>query len=350
MDIGRPAPADLSRNILDEVIAQKALFESLAALVPDAVVHVGSDGTVVRFNPAAVRLTGIAAEHAVGTPLRDLLLTPAPDLEAAAGGNAVVDLAFRGSGARMTARIREVRAGEGFLLLIGAQQRFAELEQLKRELLSAVSHELKTPLASIKAYVATLRSNPGLDAERYTEFLSIVESQADRLARLIDDILVAGRVESGQLIRERVRIPLDTVLDRALELIPRDEQRHPVVREGTATEISGDPDRLCDLFRNLIENAVKYSPNGGPIRIAARRDTNHSVVELADRGIGIDAEDLPYIFDRFFRSDDAAARAASGSGLGLYLAQALVHAHGGAIDVRSSRGEGTTFLVRLPLR
>jgi len=226
-------------------------------------------------------------------------------------------------------------------------RRIDEIEQLKNELVSTVSHELKTPLAAIKAYTATLRQNPELFAEKREEYLRIIEEQADRLSRLIEDLLLVTRVEAGQLLRRRTTIPLDAILDEALAEIHFDTERYPVVRETGAALVSGDPDRLRDLFRNLIENAIKYSPEGGTITIRAREERDATVIEVSDCGIGISAEDLPYVFERFYRVDSAVVDAAGGSGLGLYIARAIVRAHGGKIHAHSEPGRGTTFAISL---
>jgi signal transduction histidine kinase len=235
-------------------------------------------------------------------------------------------------------------------LEIDAMRRIDEIEQLKNELVSTVSHELKTPLAAIKAYTATLRQNPELFAEKREEYLRIIEEQADRLSRLIDDLLLVTRVEAGQLLRRRTTIPLDAVLDEALAEIHFDTKRHPVLRETGNALVSGDPDRLRDLFRNLIENAIKYSPEGGAIAIRAREEADGTIVEVSDSGIGISGDDLPYVFERFYRANSEAVEAAGGSGLGLYIARAIVRAHGGKIHAKSESGRGTTFTVSLPNR
>ncbi|HEX5274663.1 MAG TPA: HAMP domain-containing sensor histidine kinase [Candidatus Rubrimentiphilum sp.] len=229
-------------------------------------------------------------------------------------------------------------------------RRIDEIEQLKNELVSTVSHELKTPLAAIKAYTATLRQNPGLFVEKREEYLRIIEEQADRLSRLIDDLLLVTRVEAGQLLRRRATVTLDAVLDEALAEIHFDTKRHPVIRETGGASVSGDPDRLRDLFRNLIENAIKYSPEGGTIAIRAHEEADATIVEVSDCGIGISDDDLPYVFERFYRADSEAVEAAGGSGLGLYIARAIVRAHGGKIVARSESGRGTTFTVSLHKR
>lgn len=229
-------------------------------------------------------------------------------------------------------------------------QRIDEIEQLKNELVSTVSHELKTPLAAIKAYTATLRQNPELYAEKREEYLRIVEEQADRLSRLIDDLLLVTRVEAGQLLRRRTITSVDEVLDEALAEIHFDHSHHLIERETGGAKISGDPDRLRDLLRNLIENAMKYSPKGGPIMVRARENATQTVLEVSDCGIGISADDLPYIFERFYRAESDISTAAGGSGLGLYIARAIARAHGGTIEASSEPGRGTTFTVSLPKR
>jgi two-component system, OmpR family, sensor histidine kinase BaeS len=115
-------------------------------------------------------------------------------------------------------------------------------------------------------------------------------------------------------------------------------------------ELSGDPDRLRDIFRNLLENAIKYSPHGGGLEVTVRQSAERTQIDVRDRGIGIAQEHLPYIFDRFYRAEDERTSAVGGSGLGLYIVQALVRAHGGTVDVRSDPGLGTTFTVNLPVR
>jgi two-component system phosphate regulon sensor histidine kinase PhoR len=251
--------------------------------------------------------------------------------------------------ARISAILRNDRP-ESWIVAFSPKHRVTEIEQLKNELVSTVSHELKTPLAAIKAYTATLRSNPALYEAHREEFLAVVEQQADRLSRLVDDMLLVTRVDSAQLLRRRVTVPLDQVLDEAIRDLHPDPVRHPIERRTAGVQVSGDPERLRDMLRNLLENAVKYSPSGGTISVSARCDDGVTTIQIDDRGIGIAEEHLPYIFDRFYRVQSDIAAAAGGSGLGLYIVHALVRAHGGRIDVRSTLGQGTTFVLRLPLR
>lgn len=357
MDRGRTLPADVERDLLDDLLASKALFAAVTKVVGDGVVHVDEDRRIARFSPGAEAILGFSAEHVIGASIESLLhprnaCAVCPPQEAVHAGSLVLrDSA--GEPLEVRARSIALRRGdciEGWILAFAPAQRVEEIEQLKNELVSTISHELKTPLAAIKAYSATLRANPSLYESHRNEFLGVVEQQADRLSRMVDDMLLVTRVESGLMLRRRVTAPLDTIVDEALRDLIHDPVKHPVSRRTAGIAVSGDPERLRDVFRNLLENAFKYSPGGGEVEIAAEAQGDQTVVAIRDRGIGIAEGDLPYIFDRFYRAESEDTAQAGGSGLGLYIVHALVRAHGGSIDVRSEPGAGTTFTLRLPVR
>ena len=357
MDSSRTLPADVNRDLLDELLAVKGLFAAVTQAVAEGVVQIDDELRVVRFSPGAEAILGFSGESVIGTDLDALLC----EGNAAAvctrhDGTHTHAFALRDSAGRaveVRARSVALRRGdaiEGWILAFAPARRVDEIEQLKNELVSTVSHELKTPLAAIKAYTATLRTNPSLYESHRNEFLGVVEQQADRLSRLVDDMLLVTRVESGQMLRRRVSVPLDTVIDEALRDLHHDPVRHPIERRVAGITVSGDPERLRDVFRNLLENAIKYSPNGGDIEIAAHSTDHQTVITVRDRGVGIAEADVPYIFDRFYRAHADNGASAGGSGLGLYIVHALVRAHGGTVDVLSEPGCGTTFMLRLPRR
>jgi two-component system phosphate regulon sensor histidine kinase PhoR len=359
VDISRTLPADVSRDLLDELLSFKGLFEAVTRVVAEGLVHLDDQRRIVRFNTAAERLLGCSALSVLGAAFADLFHasnTADPFAAPENNGPRTTTLLLRntkGEAVPVWARTSPVmRDGtpECWLVAFSPKQRVDEIEQLKNELVSTVSHELKTPLAAIKAYTATLRSNPALYESRREEFLAVVEQQADRLTRLVEDMLLVTRVDTSQLLRRRVIVSLDEVLDQAIRDLHHDPVAHPIDRRTAGVQISGDPERLRDILRNVLENAVKYSPDGGVITIDAHSDDRQTIVEIADRGIGIAEEHVPYIFDRFYRVQSDATAPVGGSGLGLYIVHALVRAHGGTIDVRSIPGEGTTFVLRLPLR
>ncbi len=355
MDIGRTLPPDVTADLLDELVASKARFDALLGVAADGIAHVDAAGTVARWNVAAETISGISAERALGNRLDALVPGGWETLRATPldGTAHPVHWSFGASG-RAPARaqvVAIVRGGmvDGWLVSFAPQQRFEEIEQLKNELVGSISHELKTPLATIKAYVEMLRDH-ALSPEAAREYLDVMGEQADRLARAIDDLLLVSRVEAGQLLKRRETIPLDAVIDAALAAIAFDASLHPIDRRTDGIEISGDPDLLRDALAQVIENAAKFSAPGEIIEIRGERRDGRCVVTVADRGIGIADEHLPYIFDRFYRADHALASVSDGSGLGLFIASALARAHGGTIDVRSEPGRGSTFTLSLPAR
>ncbi|HEV3154812.1 MAG TPA: PAS domain-containing sensor histidine kinase [Candidatus Baltobacteraceae bacterium] len=359
MDIGRTLPADVSRGLLDELVESKALVEAYARVAAEGIIHLDGARRIARFNASAERILGYSPLGVIGTDFSSLLHeSNRGDVFAsiAPSDPRVLTLALRdsrGAGVPVRARCVTVMSGdavEGWLIAFHAKQRVEEIEQLKNELVSTVSHELKTPLAAIKAYTATLRENPSLYDTHRQEFLGVVEHEADRLSRIVDDMLLVTRVDTAQLLRKRVLIDLDRLLDEVIGQIQHNPVTHPIERRFSGVQVSGDPDRLRDILRNLLENAVKYSPEGGPVEVLAAQETDRTVLEVRDTGVGIAEEHLPYIFDRFYRAEDEATSSVGGSGLGLYIVQALVRAHGGSIDVFSDPGSGTTFKVSLPVR
>jgi two-component system phosphate regulon sensor histidine kinase PhoR len=358
VDSGRTLPSDLSRDLLDELLAFKRQFESATHILGEGFVHLDEHRRIVRFNGAAETMLGHSASAVIGTEFSELFhASNACDPFADAGPSAKsTELVLRDSrGAAFPVRARFMTLlhrdiVDGWLFAFSRKHGAEEIEQLKNELVSTVSHELKTPLAAIKAYTATLRQNPALYESHRDEFLAVVEEQADRLSRLVDDMLLVTRVESTQMLRRRVRVAVDRVIDDAVAEMEHNPATHPIERHTTGVEISGDPERLRDVFRNLLENAVKYSPDGGEIIVSARENGDSTFVEVRDRGVGIPDADLPYIFDRFYRVESEATAGVGGSGLGLYIVSALVRAHGGSIQVRSTPGEGSAFSMRFPLR
>lgn len=329
------------------------VLTTLLDLLDEGVCFVNAAGTIERWSSAAEVITGIAASDAVGRRLDEI----APGISEVferkhVRGPVHATLTSEGTPRLLVGRVRHVMDGErvGWLWVFQSEQRIREIEQLKSEFVGTVSHELRTPLTSIKAYTATLRTNPHLDENIRTEFLQIVEQEADRLTRLVDDLLVVTRVDSGYMLKRRQAIPLQALLERVLANLARDAERHPIHLDLAGVEVSGDPDRLYEVFANLLENAVKYSPEGGEIRVWAERLPEGVKVMVRDSGIGIPEGELNYVFEKFYRVDNHLTASAGGSGLGLYIVKSIVRAHGGTIDVTSELGRGTTFTVYLPDR
>jgi signal transduction histidine kinase len=240
----------------------------------------------------------------------------------------------------------------GLGILIRDITREKEVDEMKSQLLSTVSHELRTPLASIKGFATTLlRDDVEWDDASRREFLAIIDEESDRLTELIGNLLDMSRIEAGTL---RVEVePTDLrpiVLDTAAEFrvmthIHDIETNLP----SSLPPVMADPRRARQVLRNLVENAVKYSPDGGLIVLTVRARADDVQISVADQGIGIEEQQLPHIFDRFYQVDSASTRKVGGSGLGLSICKAIVEAHHSSLWVESQPGVGSTFYFTLPL-
>jgi signal transduction histidine kinase len=227
--------------------------------------------------------------------------------------------------------------------------KFRNAEEIKNTFVSIVSHELKTPVALIKGYVSTLRREDATwERGVVRDSLAVIEEEADRLASMIEDLLDASRLQAGGLTPDLSDVNLPALADRLAERFRTQSQRHTIVVDFPEKfpVILADENRLSQLLSNLLSNAIKYSPEG-EIRVSGETRPGQVIVTVSDQGPGIDAADIPYIFDRFYRSDKA-VRKTKGAGLGLYLAKAIVEAHGGRIWVDSQPGSGARVCFSLP--
>ena len=219
--------------------------------------------------------------------------------------------------------------------LFRGQQRF----------IADISHELRTPLTTIRGNVDLMRRMKSVDEES----LNAIQAESDRMTRMVGDLLLLAQADAGQTIR-RERVELDTLLLEVYrQMQPMLEGVELSIGEEDQAAVMGDTDRLKQLLLNLVDNARKYTPKGGQVTLGLRCEPGWAVLTVADSGIGIPTQDLPHIFERFYRVDKARSRAAGGAGLGLSIVQWIAQAHGGKIGVQSEPGHGTTFTVRLPL-
>lgn len=244
--------------------------------------------------------------------------------------------------------------GEGNLINIIASVRdithFREAEELKSVFISVISHELKTPIALIKGYVGTLRRDDvSWDSDIVQDSLEVIEEEADRLTNLVEDMLDASRLQAGGMPIHLSDLDLAKLTVEMAERFQSHAEDHHIVVQFPANfpVILGDEDRLKQVISNLISNAVKYSPEGGEIHISGQIRGEQVIVCVQDEGLGISQEDIPHIFDRFYRSEEA-ARTTQGAGLGLYLTRAIIEAHGGRIWVDPRFGEGARICFSLP--
>ena len=243
---------------------------------------------------------------------------------------------------------------------IAARQALQEVERLKDEFLSIAAHELRTPLTTIKAHVQMVRrrleqtpEGATPDVGRLTRQLASVDEQTGRLTRLIDELLDVSRIQTGRLDLDLRVLDLGELASGVVENLRLVVESHPLMLErgSDPLPVCGDPDRLEQVLVNLVTNAVRYSEAGQPVVVTAARVEGAAAVRLVvrDRGGGIPGEDLPRVFDRFYRATHHHTARRVGLGLGLYIVSEIVSRHGGRTWVESALGEGSTFIVELPL-
>ena len=229
--------------------------------------------------------------------------------------------------------------------------RFREAEELKSTFISVISHELKTPVALIKGYAGTLRREDA-DWDRETLFngLSVIEEESDKLADLIDNLLDASRIQAGVLDLEISEVALGQLAAKVVSRLKPQTKGHRLVLAlpDDLPAASGDPERLEAVFYNLLTNAIKYSPDGGEIRVGGHATEADVIVHVADQGVGIASEDAERLFQPFSRVDSGLTRRTPGAGLGLFLCKAIIEGLGGRIWFESEPGRGATFFFALP--
>lgn len=245
-------------------------------------------------------------------------------------------------------------SGDGKLINIIASVRdithFREAEEIKSVFVSVVSHELKTPVALIKGYVGTLRrEDVAWESEIVQDSLKVIEDEADRLTELIENLLDASRLQAGGFSLNLAEIKIDQLASEVRERVQTRTDLHKILIQFPEDfpTIVGDQNRLEQVFYNLLENAVKYSPEGGEIRVSGQIRAKQIIICIQDQGTGISREDIPHVFDRFYRADDAAKKT-QGAGLGLYLSRAIIEAHNGRIWVEPRSEKGTRICFSIP--
>jgi two-component system phosphate regulon sensor histidine kinase PhoR len=228
-----------------------------------------------------------------------------------------------------------------------------QYQELRKEFVANVSHELRTPLTVIKGFVETLQDGAWRDDKKAPEYLSTIHRHTDQLTNLVGDLLELSKLESQGLSPRRAPVDLGLVLSKARELLsPAIEKKHQILTTDINHDlptIKGNADYIERAVANLIDNASKYTPDGGQIRLNAKANGQYVLIEVSDNGIGIPAEDIPRIFERFYRVDRSRSREMGGTGLGLSIVKHVAQVHGGHIEVESTPGKGTTFRLKLPM-
>ncbi|MBN1869306.1 MAG: PAS domain-containing protein [Candidatus Omnitrophica bacterium] len=349
------------RMRLEEVAKEKSRLEAVLLSMSEGVLVINREGQILLMNEPFKRIFHVAEEPTGKSTLEiirnikvqevvDKVLKQPQGVESA---EITVLLPEEKNILVYAAPIVRAQQLEGVVVVFHDITELRKMEGIRREFVANVSHELRTPLASIRGYAETLLDGALADKEHAEEFLKIIHMDAERLARLIQDILDLSKIESGILKLKLQPVSISKVADRVLEGLQRqiNEKSLDVKNEIPANtpKVMADEDRIAEVLLNLIENAVKYTPQGNKITISAEKQGDVLRVDITDTGIGIPEEDLPHLFERFYRVDKARSRELGGTGLGLSIVKHIVLAHNGQVSAQSELGRGSTFSFTLPI-
>ncbi len=337
---------------------ERAQLEALLNASSDATVAVDTEGDVVYLNDAARRLFPAAGETAAGRPfieavrdhdLNDLVIA------AARRGERSVRVVAYGQAQRWLQATAVPIEGAGRWAALAVFHDLTEvrrMEGMRRDFISNVSHELRTPLAGIRAAAETLQEGALDDHEAAQEFLGHIQRETDRMTQLVEELLELSRIESGAAPMHFAQIDASGLIADAVRRFAQQAERAGLTLEAQAPSgplpIIGDAERLERALGNLVANALKFTPAGGRITLAAEATDGEIAISVSDTGIGIEPDQQARVFERFYKADRG--RGGAGIGLGLAIVKHIVLGHEGTVSVESRAGRGSTFTMRLPRR
>ena len=345
------------RDMVSALSSEQSRLAGVLEHMADGVVITDSDGLVRLLNPAAARLLGTASAAALGRSFAQVArhhriievwhtCNTRQDEQ-----SELVELGRQGRLLQVIATPLTRGEEQSCLVIIQDLTQVRRLETVRQDFVSNISHELRTPLASLKALVETLRDGALDDPSAAQRFLEQVDAEVDALAQMVQELLELSRMESGQSPLRLMPVAVTSIALPAVErLLPQAARSGLEVTVDVPTELApvlADAERMQHVVTNLLHNAIKFTPAGGHVMVSARAQGNEAIVSVRDTGIGIAADDLPRIFERFYKADRA--RSTGGTGLGLAIAKHIVQAHGGRIWAESVQGQGSTFYFALPM-
>lgn len=348
------------KDKLDRITSEEAKLEAILMNMSEGVILTDEKGQILLANPSARRLFKIDSRPEGKMPIEVIRNASVQDII-----NSILSDRVRIKTDEISVylpderllqvncvRIKKEGSGEGALLVFHDITELRRLENIRKDFVANVSHELRTPISSIKGYAETLLEGALEDKKNAKEFVSIIHQDSDRLAKLIEDLLDLSKVESGKHRMAFTAVDIRSIIKRAVSILEgAAKAKKQSIKINTGQELPmalGDEAQLSQVFINLIDNAVKYTPEGGRIEISARSQDGSLHIDVTDTGIGIPDEDIPRIFERFYRVDKARSRELGGTGLGLSIVKHIVQAHCGAVQVKSELGRGSTFSFTIP--
>jgi two-component system sensor histidine kinase VicK len=346
------------KSTLDEMYREKNKVEAILTNMTDGIIAVNSEGTVIHANPAAYSIFNIKKEDLynrnfddaaqkldLGITFNDILYDSDKNFNILSINGLIIKIS-------VVQIMNEQNKTEGAMLVLQDVTEQEKLDKMRKEFVANVSHELRTPLTTIKSYTETLLDG-ALDNKEYAvNFLQVINSESERMTRLVKDLLQLSKLDYDKMEWNMKRLNiLNIIRDCVIKMEMAAKQKNQSLSFeifGELCEITGDKDRIEQVIINIISNAIKYTPDNGIIKLTASRLEDNVEIRISDTGMGIPKEDLPRLFERFYRVDKARSRAMGGTGLGLSIARNIVEAHRGSIRIESEYGKGSEVIMNFP--
>lgn len=348
---------------LIEISSEKSKLDAIINNMADGLMAIDEKGFITLYNQSLLKLLDTKAMVLYGNNLTQLsreigmnirLEEIKKSLETTQDGNLVKKTKDQKTLRISTAFYKDDgQRLKGYALLFHDITESHKLEEMRREFVANVSHELKTPITTIKTYAETLGSGLVDDEKTQIEFAKTIEKEADRMTNLVKDLLDLSHIDFKKTKWEMEGIKVSELVRENVEnlkIYQEDKEQTIKVLENADPVIFGDKNKISQVMVNIISNAIKYTPKGGIIEIEISQDKNYGYIAIKDDGIGIPQQETERIFERFYRVDKGRAREMGGTGLGLAIARDIVREHKGDIFAKSSLGEGSTFTIKLPLK
>jgi two-component system phosphate regulon sensor histidine kinase PhoR len=352
--------ADEIKRHLEKISSGEAQLESVLSGMAEGVIVTDAKGNIVLANPSARKMFFIDTPPEGRTPIevarnsavQNMIDKVLKEKQRLATAEILLNAPEEIYVKVNSVPIMKAERIEGAILVFHDITELRRLERIRQDFVANVSHELRTPLSSIKGYAETLYDGKVKDAKEQQEFLGIVYRESDRLAKLIDDLLDLSKIESGRMSLVLLPVDLGPLANRTrgvVEKLAREKSiKIDIEIPPDLPKTLADERRISQVLLNLLDNAIKYTPDGGSVKVSAFRKDDFVQVDVSDTGVGIPEPDLYRIFERFYRVDKGRSRELGGTGLGLSIVKHIVQAHGGQVWVKSEAGRGSTFSFTVP--
>ncbi len=349
---------ELKEN-LNEMTRQKKQIETMILHMTDGIVAFNMQGEVILVNPAATRLLRLLPQDKDFNTIfnkkinLDINMEKIIYLEDWTSSEQKITVNDRFLNMFFAQFKDENDRPSGIMVLIQDITEHVKLDNMRKEFVADVSHELKTPITSIMGYADTLLEGE-YDKDTQNRFLNVIAEEARRMAKLVTDLLTLSRFDNNQILQEKVKFDLGDLVKQCQEKvqIEIDKKNHKVECFVTADvpKVYADKEGIERVVLNILTNSIKYTPDGGAIKIYVGFVYNDAYIKVIDNGLGIPEEDLSRIFERFYRVDKARTRQMGGTGLGLSIAKEILDKNNGTIDIKSEKGKGTEVVIRIPTK